>query len=114
MFERYEQLLPTRLYTIHKTPVSDSSDLACRLCGTAPEGMAWHACPALAETKCLARHDAILKILFFEIIFDLGLIDTVPSGIHLSSHSQSTKQQRYRRIGMYRYIESTKSSEQIE
>ena len=80
MFELYEQLLPTRLYTIHKTRVSDSSDSACRLCGTAPEGMAHilSACPALARTKYLARHDAVLKILFFEIIFDLGLIDTVP------------------------------------
>ena len=40
MFGLYEQLLPTRLYTIHKTRVSNSSDSACRLCGTAPEGMA--------------------------------------------------------------------------
>ena len=39
-FELYEQLLPTRLCTIHKTRVSDSSDSASRLCGTAPEGMA--------------------------------------------------------------------------
>ena len=60
--------------------MSDSSDSACRLCGTAPEGMAHilSACPALAQTKYLARHDAVLKVLFFEIIFDLGLIDTVP------------------------------------
>ena len=35
------------------------------------------ACPALAQTKYLARHDAILKVLFFKIICDLGLIDTV-------------------------------------
>ncbi|PFX22610.1 putative RNA-directed DNA polymerase from transposon BS [Stylophora pistillata] len=75
-----KKLLPTRLYTIHKTRVSESSDSACRMCGTALEGMAHilPACPALAQTKYLARHDAVLKVLFFEIIFDLGLIDTVP------------------------------------
>ena len=79
MFELYEQPSPTRLYTIHKTRVSDSSDSACRLCGIAPEGMSHilSACPARAQTKYLARHDAVLKVLFFEIICDLGLIDTV-------------------------------------
>ena len=80
MFELWEQLLPTPLYNIHKTRVSDSSDSACRLCGIAPEGMAHilSACPVLAQTKYLARHDTVLKVLFFKIIFDLGLIDTVP------------------------------------
>ena len=28
--------------------------------------------------KYVARHDAVLKVLFFEILFDRGLIDTVP------------------------------------
>ena len=80
MFELYEQLQPTRLYAIHKTRVSPSSDPSCRLCGTAPESIAHilSTCPALAQTKYVARHDAVLKILFFEIPFDLGLIDTVP------------------------------------
>ena len=79
MFELYEQLLPTQLYTINTTCVSDSSDSASRLCGTAPDSMAriLSAYPALAQTKYLARHDAILKVLFFEIICDSGLIDTV-------------------------------------
>ena len=59
--------------------VSQSDDSACRLCGTAPEGMAHilSDCPALAQTKYLARADAVLKVLFFEIIFDMDLIDTV-------------------------------------
>ena len=39
-FKLYEQLLPTRLDTIHKTRVSHSSDSACKLCSTAPESMA--------------------------------------------------------------------------
>ena len=60
--------------------MSSSSDPTCRLCGTAPESMAHilSACPALAQTKYVARHNAVLKVLFLEILFDLGLIDTVP------------------------------------
>ncbi|XP_074631875.1 uncharacterized protein LOC141890330 isoform X1 [Acropora palmata] len=36
------------------------------------------ACPALAQTKYLARHDAVLKVLFFDIMEDLGLIEASP------------------------------------
>ena len=116
MFELYEQLLPTRLYTIHETRVSNSSDSACRLCSKAPEGMAHilSACPALVQTKYLARHDAVLKVLFFEIICDLSLIDTIPPWYSPIKPQQSMKQQKYRCIGMFQYMESTKSSEQIE
>ena len=73
MFELYEQLLPTRLYAIHKIRASPSSDPTSRLCGTATESMAHilSACPALAQTKYVASHDKTL--------FDLGLIETVPS-----------------------------------
>ncbi|PFX15560.1 hypothetical protein AWC38_SpisGene20212 [Stylophora pistillata] len=110
----YEQLLPTRLYTIHKTRVSDSSDSACRLCGTAPGGMAHivSACPALAQTKYLERHDAVLKVLFFKIIFDLGCIGPVPRGILLSSHSQSMKHQSWSKTNPERSLPEKKK--QIE
>ena len=106
MFELYEHLLLTRLYTIHKTRVSDSSDSACMLCSTAPEGMAHllSAFPTLAQTKYLARHDAVLKVLFFEIIFDLGLIDTVPpwySPIKPQSVYETTEVQTYRDVPVY-------------
>ncbi|XP_068713688.1 uncharacterized protein [Montipora foliosa] len=106
MFELYEQLLPTRLYAIHKTRVSDSGDSTCRLCGTAPEGMAHilSACPALAQTKYLARHDAVLKVLFFEIIFDLGLIDSVPpwySPIKPQSVYETAEVQAYWDVPVY-------------
>ena len=37
-----------------------------------------YACPALAQTKYLARHDAVLKVLFFDIMEDLGLIEASP------------------------------------
>ena len=59
---------------------SPNSDPTCRLCGRAPESMAHilPASPALAQTKYLARHDAVLKVLFFDIIEDLGLIEASP------------------------------------
>ena len=69
------------MYTIHKTGEPEQGPKEyCRLLGTAPESMAHIlcTCPALAQTKEVARHDTVLKVLFFEILFDLGLIDTVP------------------------------------
>ena len=99
MFEIYEQLLPTRLYAIHKTQASLIRDPTCRLCGTAPESMAHvlSACPALAQTKYLARHDAVIKVLFFDIIEDLALIEasppwyspTKPQPAYEGAHAQS-------------------------
>ena len=110
MFELCKQLLPTQLYTIHKTCVSDSSDSAFRLCRTAPEGMVQilSACLALAQIKYLARHDAVLKFLFFEIIFDLCLIDTVPLWYSPVKPQSVYETAGYRRTGMFRYMESTK------
>ena len=35
-------------------------------------------CSALAQTKYLARHNPVLKDLFFELLKKLGLIDTTP------------------------------------
>ena len=35
-------------------------------------------CAALAWNKYVTRHNAALKILFFEILQDLDLVDTVP------------------------------------
>ena len=52
----------------------------CRMCGKAPECIA-HAlaeCSSLAQTKHLERHNAALKVLFFEILRDLDLNETVP------------------------------------
>ena len=55
------------------------------------------ACPALAQTKYLARHDAVLKVLFFDIIEDLGLIEasppwyspTKPQPVYEGAHAQA-------------------------
>lgn len=58
------------------------------------------ASPALAQTKYVARHDA-----FFEILFDLGLIDTVPpwySSIKLQHVYETAEVQAYWDVLVYR------------
>ena len=106
MFEIYEQLLPTRQYATHKSQASPTVDPTCRLCGTAPEIMAHElsACPALAQAKYLARHDAVLKVRFFDIIENLGLIvasplwysPTKPQPVYEGGHAQA-----YRNVPVY-------------
>ena len=62
------------------------------------------ACPALAKTKYVARHDAVLKVLFFEILFDLRLIDTVPpwySPIKPQSVYETAEAQAYWDVPVY-------------
>ena len=80
MIELYEQILPTRLYVCQKTHTSSESEAWCRLCGKAPESVAniLSGCGALAQSKYLSRHDSDLKVLFYEMLHDLGLIDEVP------------------------------------
>ena len=115
MFELYEQLLPTRLYAIHKTRVSPSSNPSCRLCGAVPESMAHilSACPALAQTKYVARHDTVLKILFFEILFDLGLIDSVPPSYSLIKRQpvyETAEVQAYWHVPVYGEFQELKAN----
>ena len=67
MYELYEQLLPTKLYTKEKTQTSTDGEVLCRLFGKVAESVA-HAlagCSSLAQTRYLYRHDAALKILGF-------------------------------------------------
>ena len=80
MFEFYEQLLPTRLYSCQKTHTDTTGEVMCRLCNKAPESVAYvlAGCTALAQNKYVTRHNAALKILFFEVLQDLGLVDSVP------------------------------------
>ena len=80
MLELYEQLLPTKLYHRQKTRTIPVNDVQCRLCIKVPESVAHvlSGCFALAQNKYLARHNAALKILFFEILRDLGLLEEVP------------------------------------
>ena len=52
----------------------------CRMCHECPESIAHviAGCSALAQTKYVARHNGALKILFFELLDDLELIESVP------------------------------------
>ncbi|CAH3145439.1 unnamed protein product [Porites lobata] len=80
MYELYEQLLPTKLYTKEKTQTSTDGEVLCRLCGKGAESVAHvlAGCSSLAQTKYLYRHNAALKILFFELLREHGLMEEVP------------------------------------
>ena len=85
MFELYEQLLPTRVYQNKKTKTG-SDQIMCRLCGKAAETVAHvlAGCAALAQSKYLQRHNAALKVIFFEMLHSLDLMDSVPPWYSLS------------------------------
>ena len=78
--EFYEQLLPTKLFNARKTKSSEESDVRCRMCGKAQESIAHvlSSCSALEQTKYLSRQNGALKILFFELLKDYQLIESVP------------------------------------
>ena len=81
MYELYEQLLPMKLYTKEKTQTSTDGEVLCRLRGKVAESVAHllAGCPSLAQKKYLyIRHNAALKILFFELLREHGLIEEVP------------------------------------
>ena len=80
MQELYQQMLPTKVYHREKTGLQTDSDVLCRLCRKQPETEAHilSGCSALAQTKYLARHNAALKIIFFELLREVELVDTVP------------------------------------
>ena len=80
VYELYEQLLPTRVYYSKKTRTGPEIEIMCRLWGKAAEsvGHILAGCSALAQSKYLQRHNAVLKILFFEMLYSLDLIDSVP------------------------------------
>ena len=80
IYELYEQMLNTRMYQSKKTRAARERDVQCRLCGKAQESVAHilAGCSALAQSKYLHSHNCVLKILFFEILHDLELVDTVP------------------------------------
>ena len=63
-----------------KTHTDTTGEVMCRLFNKAPESVAYvlAGCTALAQNKYVNRHNAALKILFFEVLQDLGLVDSVP------------------------------------
>ena len=80
VFELYEQLLLTKLYSSKKTHTSCPGDVTCRLCGHAQESVPHilAGCSALAQNKYLLRHNMALKVLFYELPRDQDLLDEVP------------------------------------
>ena len=78
--EPYQQLLPTKLYHHKETEINTSPDVLCTMWGKSPENVShiFLGCSSLAQTKYLARHNAALKILFFEMHRDQSLVSKVP------------------------------------
>ena len=72
--------MPTLLYASQKTHTSSEGQAWCRLCSKAPESVAhiFSDSGALAESKYFSRHDSSLKVLFYKMLHDLGLVDDVP------------------------------------
>ena len=79
VYELYEKLLPTRVYHRKKTRTGPDP-IMCQLCGKAAETVAHilAGCSALAQTKYLQRHNVVLKVIFFEMLHSLDLVDSVP------------------------------------
>ena len=75
MLELYEQLTPTKVCYASKT--NNPNDTLCRLCGKTVESIA-HVLASCLQNKYLARHNAALKVLFWEMLRELQLSDTVP------------------------------------
>ena len=80
MLELYEQLTPTKVYHARKTQTNHPDDTLCRLCGKTAESIphVLASCSALAQNKYLSCHNAALKVLFWEMLRELQLSDTVP------------------------------------
>ena len=80
MLELYEQLTPTKVYYARKTQTNHPNDILCRLCVKTAESIpqVLASCSGLAQNKYLARHNAALKVLFWEMLRELQLSDTVP------------------------------------
>ena len=69
-----------REYTHDNTKATQGNNGSCRMCGKVAETIqhVLAGCSALALTKYMERHNAALKVLFFENCKDLKLIDSVP------------------------------------
>ena len=58
-------------------------------------------CSALAQSKYLERDNSALKVLFFELLQDLKLIDSVHLGTPQCSQNHSTIARMYRPTGIF-------------
>ena len=97
--ELYEKLLPTKLYSLFKTRTTEI-DNCCWLCGKAPESLphVLAGCSILAWNKYLARHNAVLQVLFFEMLRELRLPVRTPPRYLPVAPKQNTSLRRLRRF----------------
>ena len=79
MLKLYEQLTPTKVYHARKTHTNNIMTPYVD-CGKTAESIprVQASCPALAQNKYLARHNEALKVLFWEMLTELQLSDTLP------------------------------------
>ena len=107
MFELYVQMLPTRLYTSKKIRTTPGSEVLCRLCGKFPESVphVLTGCPALAQNKYLSRHNAALKILFFELVRDPKLGATL---VFPGEAEDCTRTAKYKYSGTFPCMQTTR------
>ena len=106
-----------REYTRVRRPTqSTEGEVRCRLCGKAPESVAHilSGCSALAQSNHLSRHDAALKVLFYELLYDEGVTDEIPPWYSPTSPSLCMSQRTLKRIGMSLYTPINKRSDAIE
>ena len=87
---------PTQVNRVHKTGTT-KGDVSCGTFGESPETLAHvlSGCSPLAQSRYLERHNAALKIFFFELARDLKLIDSVPPWESPAVPIQSKSHLRY-------------------
>ena len=103
--ELYEQLTLTKVYTAYKTRTSTLNDVTCRLWGKSSEILAHvlAGCSGLAQTKYLERHNAALKVLFFEMLRQHKLILFL-HGLQMQTPSHSTNDLKQILPSIYRCL----------
>ena len=88
--ELLQQLLPIKIYHPKKTGVNTADDIMCRICREKPECLAHvlAGCSVLAQTKYLCRHNAALKMPFFEVLKDMILLNQTLHGTYRCNLNQ--------------------------
>ena len=100
MLELNEQLTTTKVYHACKTHTNQPNDTLCRLCGKTAESISdvLASCSGLAQNKYLTRPKAAFKVLFWKMVREFRLSDTVPpwySPVLLKSVYESPEAQAY-------------------
>ena len=114
--ELHQQLLPTKIHHQKKTGVNTTDDIMCRMCGEKPECLAHvlAGCSVLAQTKYLSRHNAALKIPFFEMLTDMDLVESNPPWYSPVKPNQFTKTTKRKLIGTFQCMQRAQLSNQTE